>query len=65
MLDPDIRSQDSIDEDIKGDLVTFERILDEAGIRTRMKASSGSNGNGRLRPNSKKPDRHGRTGSNY
>lgn len=59
MLDPDIRSQSIIESDIKGDLKTFDRMLEEAGIQTRTKALSESNEAGRLRSNIKKPDRFG------
>ena len=59
MLDPDIRDQDLIDDQIEGDLLTFERMLQEAGLRTRTETLSTSNTSGRLRPNIKKPDRFG------
>jgi Kinetochore Sim4 complex subunit FTA2 len=59
MLDTDIRSQSLIDAQVKGDLKTFDRMLEEAGLRTRTKALSGSNETGRLRSNIKKPDRFG------
>ncbi len=57
MLDPRIRSQRLIDSDIEGDLLTFDRMLEEAGIRTRLKALPGSNKTGRLRSKIMKPDR--------
>jgi len=59
MLDPRIRSQRLIDSDIEGDLLTFDRMLEEAGIRTRLKALPGSNETGRLRSKIMKPDRFG------
>ncbi len=59
MLDPDIRSQNLIDLEIEGELITFDRMLEEAGIRTRIKASSRPSETGRLRSNIKKPDRFG------
>ena len=59
MLDPNIRSKDLINDEIEGDLLTFDRMLEEAGIRTRLKALAGSNGIGWLRSKIKKPDRYG------
>lgn len=59
MLDPKIRSQRLINLEIEGDLLAFDRMLEEAGIRTRMKALSGSKEIGRLRSKVKKPDRFG------
>ena len=59
LLDPNIRSQRLINLEIEGDLLTFDRMLEEAGIRTRMKASSVSNEVGRLRSKVKKPERFG------
>jgi Kinetochore Sim4 complex subunit FTA2 len=59
MLDPSIRSQNLIDAQIVGDLKTFDRMLDEAGVRTRAEALPGSTEIGRLRSIIKKPDRFG------
>ena len=59
MLDPDIRSQDLIDLEIRGESLTFDRMLNEAGIRPRMTALPRTNEIGRLRPKTKKPDRYG------
>ncbi len=59
MLDPDIRSRNLIDLEIEGELITFDRMLEEAGIRTRIKASSRPSETGRLRSKIKKPDRFG------
>jgi Kinetochore Sim4 complex subunit FTA2 len=59
MLDPNIRSQSLIDREIEGDLLAFDRMLEEAGVRTRLKALSGSSEPGRLRSKIKKPDRFG------
>ena len=59
MLDSNIRSQSLIDSQIEGDLWTFDRMLEEAGIRARTKASSRPNETGRLRPNIKSPDHFG------
>lgn len=59
MLDPKIRSQDLINLEIEGDLLAFDQMLEEAGIRTRLKALSGSKATGRLRSTIKKPDRFG------
>ncbi len=59
MLDPNVRPQEIIDNDIEGDLLTFDRMLEEAGIRTRKKALPGSNETGGLRSRIKKPDRFG------
>lgn len=59
MLDPKIRSQERINDDIEGDLLTFDRMLEEAGIRSRLKALPGSNEPGRLRSKITKPVRFG------
>ncbi len=59
LLDPDIRSQDLINKEIVGDFVAFDRMLREAGIRTRLNAWAGSNEINRLRSKIKKPDRYG------
>ena len=59
MLDPNIRSQDLINLEIEGDLLAFDQMLEEAGIRTRLKALSGSNATSGLRSKIKKPDRFG------
>ena len=60
LLDPNIRSRKTIQDEIAGDFVAFDRMLREAGIiRTRLNPLPGSNEPGRLRPKIKKPDRFG------
>ena len=64
MLDPGIRNQRTIDSDIRGDLLDFDRMLEEAGIRTRIKAylkpdQTDSENIGRLRATVKEPIRYG------
>lgn len=59
LLDPHIRSQRLINAEIEGDLLDFDRMMEEAGILTRLKASSESSQVGRLRAHIRKPDRYG------
>ena len=58
LLDPLIRSPITIREDTEGELMTFDQMLEEAGIRTRQKALPEPNEEpGRLRSKIRKPDR--------
>ena len=59
LLDQNIRSQNLIGRELLGDLKAFDRMLLEAGIRTRENALPGSSELCRLRPRPKKPDRFG------
>ncbi|MCJ1396296.1 hypothetical protein MMC18_009185 [Xylographa bjoerkii] len=59
LLDPNIRSPQLINAEIEGELLDFDRMLQEAGIRTRLKAFSEPHQVGRLRSTVKKPDRFG------
>ena len=59
LIDSKIRSQHLIDLELRADLKAFDRMLLEAGIRTRTNALPGSSETGRLRPRVKKPDRLG------
>ena len=58
MLDPDIRSQNLIGQEIEGESLTFDRMVERAGLWNRTAASADSKG-GRLRSNIKKPSRYG------
>lgn len=58
-LDPNIRSQTTINKAIAGEFVEFDRMLRETGIQTQPKAWSRSNETGRLRSKITKPDRLG------
>lgn len=59
LLDSKIRSQNLIDAEIRGDLLDFECMMEEAGIRTSSKAFVEPNKPGRLRAQVRKPDRYG------